>query len=319
MTDETQVDVPVTDAPAAPGAEVAGADAPVAAAAAGAPAATAAAPAASAPAAAPAAVAPAPPRPSKGRAMSRVGQVVGIVGIVLSLVLAVGSITGSLWLTGQIGTLAAEVDSRIAEAQPKLDALDARISEVKATVDDVVAVADAAAQVATPGDGVLATLQERLGGLSSRYAGLRNAYSDVREKVTGALAGLQVLERIIPGFQVPQEPLDALNGLDAKVQELDAGISGILDTKFDGGTLRDVAATVAEKIGMVSGGLDKVLGVIDEVGVRVTDARAEIASLASQISTYVTLGGALVTLLFLYMAFLHWVLFRTSRSAGRTG
>ncbi len=214
--------------------------------------------------------------------------------------------------------MAAEVDSRIAEAQPKLDALDARISEVKATVDDVVAVANAAAQTATPGDGVLATLQERLGGLASRYAGLRNAYSDVREKVTGALAGLQVLERIIPGFQVPQEPLDALNGLDARVQELDAGISGILDTKFDGGTLRDVAATVAEKIGLVSGGLDKVLGVIDEVGVRVTDARAEIAALASQISTYVTLGGALVTLLFLYMAFLHWVLFRTSRSAGRT-
>jgi hypothetical protein len=308
MTDETQVNVPAVEVPEAdvPEAPAPAAPAPVEAAAPETAAATA------------SAVAAASAPSGRGRKLGGAGQVVGVIGIVLSLVLAFGALAGTLWLTGQVETVATTVDNRLAEGQPQLDKLEAGITEIKSTVDEVVAAADAVAQASVPSDGLLATLQDRLGGLASRYAGLRNAYGDLKEKVTGALNGLQLLGRIVPGFTVPQEPLDALNALDTKVLELDASISGILETKFDGSALRDAAALVAEKVGKVSAGLDKVLGVVDDASAKLAQARTDIAAAASNLASFITIGGMLVMLLFLYIAFLHWVLFRTSRAVGRS-
>jgi methyl-accepting chemotaxis protein len=268
-------------------------------------------------AAPPSVAAPAPSR--RRRRLGGAGQVVGLIGLVLSLVLAFGALAGSLWLTGQVEDAAAAVDARLAEGQPQLDKLETGITEIKSTVDEVVAAADALAQASLPSDGPLATLQDSLGGLASRYAGLRNSYGDLKEKVTGALSSLQLLGRIIPGFTVPQEPLDALEALDTKVQELDASISGILETKFDGSALRDAAALVSEKVGKVSAGLDKVLGVVSDAGAKLAQARSDIAAAASQVTTLITVGGIVVMLLFLYIAFLHWVLYRSSRAARSGG
>jgi hypothetical protein len=262
------------------------------------------------------AVAPAQP-PKRRRMLGGAGQVVGIIGFVLSLVLAFGALAGSVWLTGQIETLATSVDARIAEGQPKLETLSTKVVEIKATVDQVVALADTAAQATVPSDGLLAGLRDRLNGLANRYTELRNSYTDLREKVTGALNGLQLLERVIPGFTVPQEPLDALAALDSRVQELDAAITGILDTKFDGTPLRDAAALVSEKIGMVSSGLATAVTFIDDANVKLTQARSDIAAAVSQLNMYIVFGGVLGMLLFLYIAFLHWVLFRTARAVGR--
>jgi methyl-accepting chemotaxis protein len=283
-----------------------------------APAAASAAPEAPAPAAAaaPAAAVAATP-PKRRRGLGAAGQVVGIIGFVLSLVLAFGALAGSFWLTGQIETLATTVDARIAEGQPKLETLSTKVVEIKATVDQVVALADTAAQATLPTDGLLAGLRDRLSGLSNRYTELRTSYTDLREKVTGALSSLQLLERVIPGFTVPQEPLDALAALDAKVQELDAAITGVLDTKFEGTPLRDAAALVSEKVGMVSSGLETAVTFIDDTSAKLVQARADITAAVAQLNTYIMIGGVLAMLLFLYIAFLHWVLFRTSRAVGR--
>jgi hypothetical protein len=285
MTDETQVNMPVPDAPDQA--------TPVTA------------------------VTPDPgPSPKPRRRLGAAGQVVGIAGFVLSLVLAAGSIAGVFWLTGQVNDVAATVDARLAEGQPKLDTLAAKVGEIKSVVDEVVAVADSAAQATAPEDGLLAGLTDRLNGLAGRYANLRNAYADLREKVTGALSGLQLLERVVPGFSVPQEPIQALQGLDARIQELDGSISGLLDTKFDGSTLRDAAAAVSEKVGKVSSALESVLGLVDEAGVKLAQVRTDVAAAISQLTTVITLAGILMALLFVYVAFLHWVLFRTSRAVG---
>ncbi len=306
MTDETQVDVPTADVP----------EVPTPPAEAG-PAAASATPEAPAPASVTAAAATTAPK--RRRRLGGVGQVVGVIGFVLSLVLAFGALAGSAWLTGQIEAVAVTVDARIADGQPKLDTLSAKVAEIKVTVDDVVALADGAAQATAPADGLIAGLRDRLDGLANRYTELRTAYTDLREKVTGALSSLQLLERVIPGFTVPQGPMEALAALDARVQELDTAITGVLDTKFDGTPLRDAAALVSEKVGMVSTGLGTVVGVIDDTSAKLTQARADITAAVSQLTSYIMIGGVLVMLLFLYMAFLHWVLFRTSRAVGRSG
>jgi hypothetical protein len=306
VPEETQVQVPVAAdaqpapavAPVAPVAPAApGATAPVAAAATG--------------------VSDAGRPRGRRRAIGRAGQVVGIIGLVLSFVLAAGALVGTAWVADQINAVASEVDSKIAEGQPKLDTLTEKVSQIKAVVDEVVAAADAATQAVAPDDGLLAGLQDRVNNLASGYANLRNSYGDLRESIAGAVGTLQTLDRIIPGFDVPQGPIDALQGLDARVQELDATISGVLDTTFDGSALRDAAQAVSEKVGRVADGLDTVLGIIDEAGAKLTQARTDIANAASLITSILRFSGVVIALLFVYIAFLHWVLFRTSRAIHR--
>jgi hypothetical protein len=253
------------------------------------------------------------------RTMGRAGQTVGVIGLIVSVVLAIATLGGTVWLTGQINDVSAQADARLAEGGPVLDTLSVKIGDIKSVVDEVVAAADAVAGTAAPSEGIVATLRDKLDSLAARYAELRQSYTNLREQVLGAVRTLELLGRVVPGFSIPQGPLDALTTLDSKIQELDSTISGVLGTDFATAAQQQTAAVVSEKVGKISAALDGLLGVISNVQAKLDSARADIAAAVSQLVTVITVGGIVLALIFLYMAFLHWVLLRTSRAVGRGG
>lgn len=267
-------------------------------------------------AAAPVAAAATTPGKPK-RAAGGIGQAVGVIGLVLSLLLAVGTVAGTMWLTGQITEVGVSIDARIGQAQPALDTLSTKVGDVKSVVDELATAATAVSQSAAPSGPIVTTLRDKLDGLANRYATLRNAYGELRTNVTSAINSVQTLSRFIPGFTVPQGPIDALNNLDAKITEFDGTISDILSTDFSGDKLQAAATVVAEKVTKVSSALSAVVGVIQVAGEKITQAQTDIKAGLAQLTTYITIGGIVLALIFLYMALLHWVLFRTSRAVGR--
>lgn len=304
MTDETQVDVPVAG------------DATATATAVAEPAPEAPAPVQAPDSAGAGAVTQAAPGKPK-RAMGGAGQVVGVIGLVLSLLLAVGSVAGTMWLTGQVNAVAQAANDKIAEQAPKLDKLSETVTGIKTQVDELATAAQQVASSASPSGPIVTTLRDKLDALAARYQQLRSAYTDLRSKIATALGGLQALDRLVPGISVPQGPVDALNNLDAKLQELDGTITGVLSTDFNGEKLQQAASVVAEQVGKLSAGLDKVNGFIADASAKLQQVQVDIANAASQLTTVITIGGIVLALLFLYGALLHWVLFRTSRAAAR--
>ncbi len=269
-----------------------------------------------APAARPAAAAVTAPKPDNSRRNRRLGlaaQVAGVVGIVICLVLVAGVLVGRGWATDTVSTVSADIDAKLAKAVPLLDAASSKTSEIAGRVGAVSDAANAMAGQASPNSGLLQGLQGAVTNVSNRYLELRASYGDFRQTVTGAIDGLQTLERLIPGFSIPQGPVDALNKLDAAVTALDTRIMGVADAIPASGPISAAAAAIATKAGDIATGLQSLTATINDAQARLAELRAQLDSTTGTIRTSINLGSFGLILILLWVAVLHWVLFRTGR------
>jgi hypothetical protein len=79
------------------------------------------------------------------------------------------------------------------------------------------------------------------------------------------------------------------------------------------------ANAIADKAHAVEAGLGRITTSLDEVKARLAGLRAEIASVAATADTLVTVAGIVLIVVLLYLALLHFVLFRASRGRARGG
>jgi multidrug resistance efflux pump len=153
-------------------------------------------------------------------------------------------------------------------------------------------------------------LSERLSGVSERYLELRTTYASARENIVSAVQRLQMLDRLVPGIEIPQGPIDALSALDARVQELDASLSGIIGPNGVVESIQGAAQRIAERVDEADELLAKAEAGLAEAQVKLAETRAKIASTADTINTGISIGSVALFFVFLYLALLHWVLFR---------
>ena len=267
---------------------------------------------------------PAAPPPAgagkRNRVLGLTAQAAGVIGIVLFVALAVVMLLGRGWATSTVDDISAGVDAKMAQAVPLIDNASAKVSEINGRVGALSDAADAlAAQAAqaAAAPGLLSGLRDQVANLQNRYLEFRKTYGDVRDTAVTALDRLKVIERLIPGFEVPQEPIDALASLDARMQELDTKVMDVSAAITDG-PVQKVAGVVAEKAAALREGLTNVITALGVAQTRLAELRAQVASTADTINLFVSIGSILLFVLFLYFALLHYVLFHVGRGTART-
>lgn len=269
-----------------------------------------------APTPAPAATSPSPkPGGRRGRTRRTVGQVAGVVGIVVSVVLIVVVVLGRGWAIDQVNGVATTVETTIAKAQPLVDTTKTRIATIEARVGEAADAAEALA--ANPGAVErLQGLLTRVNDVSASYLELRNGYAGAREQVMTALSRIQAIDRFVPGFDLPQGPIDALTSLDTKVQDMDGKIMDLIGVVQNLGSADTLASTVAEKARAVQALLADVTTGLDRVATGIANLQAEVASTASTVTTVINVAAVVLVLLLLWIVLLHVVLIRYSRAYG---
>ncbi len=270
-----------------------------------------------------AAMEPAPAAPAtaagvskRNRVLGLTAQATGVIGIVLFVALAVVMLLGRGWATSTVDDISAGVDAKMAQVEPMIDEASTKVSEINGRVGALTDAANALAAQAAASPDLLGGIRDQLANLQSRYLEFRATYSDLRETATTALGRLQVIDRLIPGFDIPQEPIDALAALDARMQELDAKIMDVSAVVTDG-PVQKVAGVVAEKAALLQAGLTKGAAALDAAQTRLAELRAQVASTADTINLFISIGSILLFVLFLYFALLHYVLFHVGRGLGR--
>jgi hypothetical protein len=259
---------------------------------------------------------PASQPPSTAHRVATIGgQVLGIVGIVVCIALAIGVLLGRGWAVDQVNTAAASVDAQLARVPPLLADADTAVTQVQAKVTVVTDAATAVANAPSVAPALSEAFSSAVAGVSERYLPLRASYAEMHANVTSALDRLALIDRLVPAIEVPTGPVDTLADLDARVRELDASIMSVLETTSRPTPVRDAAATVATRTSDIATRLDGLHGRISEVDTRLAETRAKVASTADTASTAITGVSLLLVLVLLWIAFLHLVLFRYARAA----
>lgn len=255
---------------------------------------------------------PTPTRRKRERALGTAGQVLGIVGIVVCLVLVAGVVVGRGWAVGTVDDVAAAVDAQIAKTTPLLDRAQATVGEVSGRVSTVADIAAGVAADPSPGGEIAQGLRTALASVSARYQGLREGYADVRETVVSLIDRLQTLDRLVPGLSIPQGPIDARATFDERLNEFDAKVTDLITIDPGQGPVNQAAARIAEAATGIEARLHELQDGIGQVEERISELRADVASAAATANTAITLATILLVVLLLYLALLHWVLFRHS-------
>ena len=260
---------------------------------------------------------PAPVR-TRRRVASVGGQVLGIVGLVLCLALAIGVLLGRGWAVDQVRTVSGNVDDNLAKAVPVLVAAESKLSDVSAKVDAVTAAAKAVAATDAPSGPVVQALSDRLSKVSEAYLPLRTQYADARTRIVSALDRLVVLERFVPGLSVAQDASDAVAAIDARIKEVDAALTSVLGAPGAGGGLRAAAQTVVDKVATVTAALDAASTGVVAAQAKLDGVRTRLANTTDTAVTGINLGSVGLFVLLLWFALLHYVLFRYSRGLTAT-
>ena len=256
----------------------------------------------------------APANSGKGRkATGILGQVVGIVGVVVCLALVVGVLLGRGWATGAVSDVASKVDATVARTQPLLDRAGSAVDEVAARAGEAAAAADAVSVDPNAAPQALQGILDKVSAVSERYLELRSTYASAREQIVSALDRLAIIDRLVPGVSVPQGPIDLLASLDQKAQALDGRVMDLIKAGTAVSTVNTAAAAIAEKARAVQDGLGTVATGIDDVQARLAGLRSELATTTDTINGVITAGCVVLILVLLYLALLHFVLFRFSR------
>lgn len=254
----------------------------------------------------------------RDRALGRTGQVVGVLGVVVSLALIIVVLLGRGWLVNRTDEIAGTVDGALAHGVTLVDTTSTRVSEISGRVGAVVDAAQALSTNPNPAPGLSDALSAQLQPIQDRYLALRSSYTDVKTTVVSASDRLQTLDRLLPFISLPQGPADALQALDAKVQDIDAKVSDLFTTPGSG-AVNAIAAGVATRASNLQTGLESVTANLDDVSARITTLRADVQAKADQVRLLINLGSLVLVVLLLYLAFLHWVLFRAGSGRRRPG
>jgi prefoldin subunit 5 len=249
----------------------------------------------------------------RDRLLGGAGQVAGVVGLVLCVMLAVGALLSRSWALDTVDSLAQRVDQGIGKALPPVTRAATMVGDVSGRIGDVADAADVVAALPAPQSERLQALQARLQALSDRYLELRTAYADVREQIASVIARVQSIDALLPGVSLPEGPVDRLAELDTRIQQVDAAIMEVIGADLVGSTVNETASRIADRARQAEANLDGVADRLAGVASQLTALQADLDNIASTSKTGITLGTIAGMALLVYFALLHWILFRVSR------
>jgi hypothetical protein len=237
-----------------------------------------------------------------GRGRSAV-RVFAIVGLVLSLVLAVGILFGRAWLADQVAGVFDSVDTAIGRGNTVVAMTTGRLQERVADLDALVAdLSTVAASSAVP-----PAIVERATSIADRFGEIRDGWVQVRARIDAALETLAQIDRALPFIDLPEGPTQELAALDQRLAEINTNVAGLRT----GATAR-VQAVVDGATGL-RGAVDRVAdaGTRIEEGLSAVEDRVDRAQANVDLVMWIT--TVVLLLLVGYVALLNWLLLRGYR------
>jgi hypothetical protein len=233
-----------------------------------------------------------------GRWTSRVLQVLGFAGLLVSLALAVAILLGRSWIAVAVGDVFTTVDTTIASGLASVDDARERLTGGAGTLEELVADVGRLPATAT----IPAAVAARISQAVESYAPARDRYVEARTQAQAALRSLEAVSRVAPGVQVPTGVTAALAAADDRLVRLDSSLSGLRgaaratagDVAAAATTLRDAVATAADTAG--------------NLRTQVDDLRLRITDVHSGVDRVLWLGTGALLLVVGYVALLNAII-----------
>jgi uncharacterized phage infection (PIP) family protein YhgE len=256
-----------------------------------------------------------------GRKFGLAFMVVGVIGIVISLLVVPAIWIGHAFVDDQITSLADQVRAPLQQAEDSVGDARTRVANVQGTLNQMT-------QLVQQGNG---TVEQQLANrllalvdqISPEYQRLRQAYLSIRDSVIAANQVVTTLQRVFPSFPQPNVlPTDQIAQLDDRLQSFDASLQQIR-ADLTAGTLPDnlpgvdLLRRVSDGVSRADQTLDSILTLINNLDGRIQQMQTQVDQTQATAQRLVTILAIVLTIGCAYIALLHAALFAYGRSLRR--
>jgi hypothetical protein len=252
-------------------------------------------------------------------------MIVGVIGLVISVLLIPAVWVGRAAVDDQVTALTASVREPLQQADDSAGQVSSRIGTIRGALGQV-------ANLTQTGTGSTGGLEK---GLSQRllsliddtigpaYQQLRDAYISMKERLSQTSRAVAVLQRVVPQVSLPALPTDDLASLDSQIQELDANLrqmrsdltAGILPDNVPG---VDTLRKIDDGVQKVDAGFAGMVQRVDNIQARVAMLRNQVDQAEAAFDRVSIIVAAVLSLFCLYLGLLHLVLFAYGRQLRET-
>lgn len=248
------------------------------------------------------------------RILGVVAAVLGVIGIVVCLVVAVGvwvvrpAVTDKVNEIVAIGTEGlAKADDLAVVASDRLTTVSDRLANIQGTLDTV-------ATSTLIDTAVGQAIRDAVSGFTSGpYAELRSSFAGLRERVVTLSGVVQRLDAAIPGIELPGIVTDAVDDVDARLTQLDQTVASVDSIAGNGVTSKEQVTQLSSQVGEINDVIGAVVPGLETARAQIADAQARLDNASEKSNSLISLLAVVVTIIFIYLALLHVLLYKQGR------
>ena len=212
-------------------------------------------------------------------------------------------------------------DDGLVRSVELLDRVDAGVSTASGAATTLNSAAQARAADPIVDEQTRADLATGLDGfMTGPYAEIQTTYAGLKERIQSVSRTLSLVDRLVPGIELPGNLAESLTRIDEAVTQLNATVTGGAELMTEVLTGPNVSTRLAEQTQRLADALALVEETIPKIDARLAAAQERVVRAQDQLDTWFLAIGVIVTALGLYLAGLNVLLFQKGRQwAGRSG
>lgn len=248
------------------------------------------------------------------RIMGWLAAILGVIGLIVCLVIAVG-----VWFVKpEVETRVDRLATAVVEGLDQAAVLSAEASELVVQVNERLdTVAETASSISA--NPILDAVVDRvLGGAINRVVSgpwneIQDRLGGLRERVVGLSSVVQSIDQAVPFIELPGVVTGFIDDVDARWTELDQTVGEMQTIADEGVGTAERAARVAEIATNASQRLDTVNLALGEVHGKIETAQADITQGAQRVGNGLTWVALIVCIVAIWVALLHLLLISQGR------
>lgn len=208
-----------------------------------------------------------------GRLTSGLLQLLGLIGLIVCIVLAVGILAGRAWMGVTVGDGFTTVDTTITNGLAKVDDAKARLTDGGGRLDQLLT--ELGPLPAT--SPIPAAVSARITELVDAASPARDTLVEARSQAQVALSYLQLLHQFAPNIELPDGVSTALTNVDDRLTQIDTGVASLRAAAR--ATAGDVAAAATSMRDAVKNAADSAAnlrGGVEDLQARLVDVHASV-------------------------------------------
>ena len=201
----------------------------------------------------------------------------GVIGVIVCLVVAVGAWVVKTPVTDKAHEVAAIATEGLQKASDLTDVAADRLTKASDNLGNITALLDSVAASPLVDTAVGTKIRDLVSGfVEGPYADVHESMSGLRERLTSIADVVQKLDTAIPGIELPGVVTSTIDDVDAKLTQLDSTVATVNQVAGNGVTTSEQLTAVSTQVGQIKGVVDAIVPALGTAKTQIGEAQTKV-------------------------------------------